>query len=182
MSDTLSTNTVYDKAKYHYEGDFPTDLPREQAYVFTGFFLGWIEDHDMYSVDAFNHYSRHIEDFKQRKLTSSQLYRQLGGVLATDLLNEEGNKFANYYYCNLRSGEYEFGLRTFADPVSPYNGGKHPLYHYSKAHLSGDGHFFCRPSLVGCSAETRIHWLDRTLSSLPEVALCFRHSTPLANF
>lgn len=115
MSDTLSTNTVYDKAKYHYEGDFPTDLPREQAYVFTGFFLGWIVDHEMYSEDVLNHYSRHVEDFKQRKLTSSQLYRQLGGVLAIDLLNEEGNKFANYYYCNLQSGEYQEYMYHFME-------------------------------------------------------------------
>ncbi|WP_242246744.1 hypothetical protein [Bacillus cereus group sp. BfR-BA-01523] len=26
---------IYDKAKYHYEGDFPQELPMEQAFVHT---------------------------------------------------------------------------------------------------------------------------------------------------
>ncbi|MDM5319251.1 hypothetical protein RGT17_02390 [Bacillus altitudinis] len=35
---------VYDKAKYHYDGEFPKDLSIEQAFVHTGMFLGWIID------------------------------------------------------------------------------------------------------------------------------------------
>ena len=31
---------VYDKAKYHYGGDFPEDLPDEQAFVHTDLYLG----------------------------------------------------------------------------------------------------------------------------------------------
>jgi len=30
---------VYDKAKWHYGGDYPKDLPIEQAFVHTGMFL-----------------------------------------------------------------------------------------------------------------------------------------------
>jgi hypothetical protein len=32
---------VYDKAKWHVEGDFPKDLPTYQGYVHIGFYLGW---------------------------------------------------------------------------------------------------------------------------------------------
>ena len=40
---------VYDKAEYHYDGEFPADLPIEQAFVHTGMFLGWIVYHHLYS-------------------------------------------------------------------------------------------------------------------------------------
>jgi len=30
---------VYDKAKWHYEGDYPKGLQRKQAFVYTGLFL-----------------------------------------------------------------------------------------------------------------------------------------------
>src|SRR5262245_20687641 len=32
---------VYDKAKYHYDGDYPKGLPRPQAFVHTGMLIGW---------------------------------------------------------------------------------------------------------------------------------------------
>lgn len=40
---------VYDKAKYHYAGDFPNGLAIKYAFVHNGMFLGWIVDYD-YSV------------------------------------------------------------------------------------------------------------------------------------
>jgi hypothetical protein len=108
-------NTVYDKAKYHYDGDFPEDLPLEHAYIFTGFFLGWIVDHEMYSEGVKNQFSREIDDYKQRRITGPQLYRQLGGVLAKDVLNDIGNEFANYYYTNLQTGRYREYLYHFME-------------------------------------------------------------------
>lgn len=42
---------VYDKAKYHYGGDYPEGLPEEQAFVHTGMFLGWVIDHHLYDPD-----------------------------------------------------------------------------------------------------------------------------------
>src|SRR5438105_13524465 len=32
---------AYDKADWHAEGDFPDDLPEDQATVHTGMFVGW---------------------------------------------------------------------------------------------------------------------------------------------
>ena len=47
---------VYDKAKYHYSGDYPPDLPDEQAFVHTGFYLAWIIDRNrnLYSLSLVN--------------------------------------------------------------------------------------------------------------------------------
>lgn len=75
-------NTViYDKAKYHYNGDFPEDLPIEQAYVHTGMFLGWIIENNLYSK-AFEEKSQDdINKFKLRQITGTQIYMKWGGCL-----------------------------------------------------------------------------------------------------
>ncbi|MBN8465403.1 hypothetical protein JYJ95_02695 [Corallococcus exiguus] len=32
---------AYDKAKWHYEGEYPTGLSKQQAFVHTGMFIAW---------------------------------------------------------------------------------------------------------------------------------------------
>ena len=43
----MDKSIVFDKAKWHYEGNFPGDLDERQAFVHTGMFLGWIIDKDL---------------------------------------------------------------------------------------------------------------------------------------
>ncbi|REK75111.1 hypothetical protein [Paenibacillus paeoniae] len=89
---------VYDKAKYHYDNDFPKELSRDQAYVHSGFFLGWLIDRNLCSEEFLEDYEEEIKDFKARKLLSSQLFKKAAGVLASDMLNEVGNAFAESKY------------------------------------------------------------------------------------
>lgn len=95
---------VYDKAKYHYDGEFPAGLPDEQAFVHTGIFLGWIVEHKLYS-DDFAEDAEQIEAFINRKMTGAKLYEWFDGVLKDDMLNDEGNAFAMHYF-NLEKGAY----------------------------------------------------------------------------
>ena len=112
MSDTLSSSTVYDKAKYHYEGDFPTDLPREQAYVFAGFFLGWIVDREMYSDDALHHYSGHIEDFKQSEY-GEYLYHFMEQFDCDPSIYHVEDNWDNYFHMGQAiDSEYEYWLEN----------------------------------------------------------------------
>ncbi|MNJ57646.1 hypothetical protein D3C77_532440 [compost metagenome] len=90
--------TVYDKAKYHYNGDFPEELSHDQAYVHIGFFLGWLIERNLCSTEFLNKYTEHIAAFKARDLLCSQLCKKTAGVLASDMLNEEGNAFAEKGY------------------------------------------------------------------------------------
>jgi len=90
--------TVYDKAKYHYDGDFPAELSHDQAYVHIGFFLGWLVDKGLCSNEFLDKYRTDVEAFKARKLLSSQLCQKTAGVLAADMLNDEGNAFAERGY------------------------------------------------------------------------------------
>ncbi|HDR7273360.1 TPA: hypothetical protein QCX06_004370 [Bacillus paranthracis] len=89
---------VYDKAKYHYQGDFPEDLPIDQAFVHTGMFLGWILEHNLFSEEFEEESLDEIKQFKLRQMTGTEIYMNWDGVLADDMLNDEGNQFAMYYF------------------------------------------------------------------------------------
>ncbi len=95
---------IYDKAKYHYEGDFPQELPMEQAFVHTGMFLGWIIDNNLFSDEFLEETEEEINKFKLRKMTGTQVYMFWDGVLSDDMLNDEGNQFAIDYF------DFEKGL------------------------------------------------------------------------
>jgi hypothetical protein len=83
---------VYDKAKYHFDGNFPADLEPEQGFVHTGMFLGWIVDHDLYDNEWFGPEMRsYLDAFKNRELTGPKLFEACDGVLLNDMLTPEGN-------------------------------------------------------------------------------------------
>lgn len=107
--------TVYDKAKYHFSGDWPTDLPVEHAYHHGGMFLGWLVERDLVSEFFKSEGAAEIREFKRRKITAPELYRAWDGVLTDDMLSTEGNAFAGEYF-NLSTGPYvtEYG-RLLAD-------------------------------------------------------------------
>ncbi|MEK5232007.1 hypothetical protein MHB42_09550 [Lysinibacillus sp. FSL K6-0232] len=111
---------VYDKAKYHIEGDFPANLAIKQAYVHTGMFVGWLIDNQLYSEELEEDGWEEIVHFQARRLTGTELYQAWDGVLTDDMLNREGNAFAASYFdfeqgCYLQ--DYE---ETFASYDSLY--------------------------------------------------------------
>lgn len=93
---------VYDKAKWHYDGDYPKGLPKAQAFVHTGLFTGWLIEHDMVSRVFTRQFGRDFppvtRHFKQRKITGPQAYRIWGGCLDDEMLTPEANQFAQEYY------------------------------------------------------------------------------------
>jgi hypothetical protein len=89
---------VYDKAKYHYEGEYPADLPTDQALVHTGFFFGWLVAHGKTSSSFEEEFKRDIEDFLSRSITGPRLYAIAGGVLDETMLNAIGNAFTRSYF------------------------------------------------------------------------------------
>ncbi len=96
---------VYDKAKYHYDGEFPADLDIEQGFVHTGMFLGWIIDHDLFSDWFGPEMSGYVRAFKNREMTGAKVFEACDGVLVDDMLTDEGNQFAQYYF-DFEGGKY----------------------------------------------------------------------------
>jgi hypothetical protein len=101
-----NTLDVYDKAKWHYGGDFPEDLEAFQGYIHTGLFLGWMIDNGLVSEQFKTDLSAEIDRFKQQRLTGPQLFQKCcGGVLMLDDLSATGNRFAMAYF-EFNTGQY----------------------------------------------------------------------------
>jgi len=96
---------IYDKAKYHYEGEFPDDLLDAQAFVHTGFFLGWLAENDLLAADIAQEFSSQIAAFKEKHLSGPRLYEVMGGVFDESMLTDEGNLFTKAYF-DLETGQY----------------------------------------------------------------------------
>lgn len=101
----MSKPVVYDKAKYHYGGDFPAGLPVEQAFVHTGMYLGWIIDRELYSDLFVDEAPDEIARFKAREITGPGVYELWDGAVVDDMLNDEGNAFSRHYF-DLQHGRY----------------------------------------------------------------------------
>jgi hypothetical protein len=97
---------TYDKAKWHYEGDYPKSLNWKQAFVHTGMFVGWLHDHGMVT-DEFLAMGSVGRRFKQRQITGAQVYEIWGGCLLSDQLTEQGNEFAHFYYKGKFGDDYQ---------------------------------------------------------------------------
>jgi hypothetical protein len=98
-----SGNLIYDRAKHHFLGQFPSILPIEQAYIHIGMFLGWVLENSLYSEIFEDEEAHQVLRFKNREITCSILSAIWDGYLGDDLFNEEGNEFSVYYY---QSGLY----------------------------------------------------------------------------
>jgi len=99
---------VYDKAKWHFGGDFPADLPIKQGYVHTGMFLTWVIRNDLYSDEFAREEEDSIRLVKTRLELATNLYKDaFDGVFDSDMLNEAGNKFAAAYYEGKFVKDYE---------------------------------------------------------------------------
>jgi hypothetical protein len=94
----VSEPVVYDKAKYHYGGDYPEGLPDEQAFVHTGLYLGWIVDRGLYSRTFAAESAELIARFRAREVTGPEVYEWWDGCLIDDMLSEEGNAFSQAYF------------------------------------------------------------------------------------
>ncbi len=107
--------TAYDKAKWHFDGDYPKDLPIKQAYVHTGMYLGWLIDQGLFNEAFAKDYSNNIREFCNRKITGPQLFEAFDGVLASDMLNEQGNQFTLLYF-DVSPSEF---IRDYQDLLVP---------------------------------------------------------------
>lgn len=94
----MTTPLVYDKARFHYEGEFPDGLSVEQAFVHTGLYLGWLIERDLCSAEFLENAGELIPQFRAREVTGPAIYQECDGALVDDMLSDEGNAFSRAYY------------------------------------------------------------------------------------
>lgn len=89
---------VYDLAKNHFLGDFPSSLPIEKAYLHIGIYMGWIIENKLYSEYFEDEASTEIYRFCRRDIGCIILAEIWDGALSHELFNDEANLFTFYYY------------------------------------------------------------------------------------
>ena len=89
----------YDDASWHYGGNYPQDLPNENATTHIGMFLTWCIDNDLISDFQLEEAGADIEKIKNRTSTGADFLITYCDEKFTDEdLNDLGNEFASDYY------------------------------------------------------------------------------------
>jgi len=128
---------VYDKASWHSGGSWPEELPEAQAYVHAGLFFGWILDRGLMSAAFSADFPELVHAFRAREKTGPEVYALAGGVLASDMLSDDGNAFARAYF-DLEHGAFlaEYERLLGAGLPSLYHvADTWPNYEKLRAHL-----------------------------------------------
>ena len=91
----------YDDASWHYESDFPADLPAKAGATHIAMFVSWAVlnglEGELHSVDLADELAR----LRDRSITPTEWFLMACDEKFTDEdLNAEGNRFAHSYYGN----------------------------------------------------------------------------------
>ena len=98
MTSEKKQEKVYDLAKNHFLGDFPTNLPIEKAYLHIGIYMGWVINNGLYSEYFEEEAATEIYRFTRREIGCIILAEIWDGALNNELFSNEGNMFTYYYY------------------------------------------------------------------------------------
>jgi hypothetical protein len=115
---------TYDRIDWHSGNNFPKDLPSENGGIHIGMFLAWIINNDLVGLLHIKNSKESIEKVKNRKMTGKEfLVKECDSKLWPEDLNEEGNKFANFYYASEKDyGQY---IDDYSEVFNQYE----TLYH-----------------------------------------------------
>lgn len=111
----------YDRAEWHYQGDYPDDLPVENGGTHIGIFLAWIINNHLEGEIHKQTSQASLEAVRKKEITGRDfLLKECDDRLMKDDMNEEANAFTRYYY---ESDTY------FADYAEVLAKGLPSLYH-----------------------------------------------------
>ena len=98
---------AYDRPDWHYGGDYPKELPSENGGTHIGIFLAWVIirhlEGDLHHDNERDEQA--LQAVRDRTMTGRDfLFRQCDEKFWEDDLNEEGNRFAKWYYESNKEG------------------------------------------------------------------------------
>lgn len=90
---------AYDRADWHYGGDYPADLPTENGGTHIGMFLAWAINSNLESELHREESQESLKAVRNKEMTGREfLEKECDEKFWEDDLNEEGNSFAKFYY------------------------------------------------------------------------------------
>jgi hypothetical protein len=115
---------AYDRADWHYGGDFPKDLPPEAGGTHIGMFLAWVIARGLEGEELREDASESLRAVRERRMTGREfLMQECDEKLVDFCLNKEGNAFAQAYYERDGPGGYvsDYAELFVADLPSLYH-------------------------------------------------------------
>ncbi|MEM9494780.1 MAG: hypothetical protein AAGA09_02160 [Pseudomonadota bacterium] len=95
---TSGIDRKYDDADWHYGGDFPDDVPIENASVHIGFYLSWAARRELLSAFTKEEAGADLHKVLKRENSPIHLIDLWDGKFLDDMLSDEGNRFSKTYY------------------------------------------------------------------------------------
>ena len=90
---------AYDRADWHYGGDYPAGLPAENGGTHIGMFLAWAIERGLEGDFHREESAAALAAVRARKMTGREfLFSQCDEKFWEEDLSEEGNAFATAYY------------------------------------------------------------------------------------
>lgn len=90
---------AYDRADWHYGGDYPDELPPENGGTHIGMFLAWCINNGLIGTFHLQESAAAVEAVRNREMTGRQFFiEQCDEKFWSEDLSEEGNDFAHWYY------------------------------------------------------------------------------------
>ena len=97
----------YDDASWHYEGNYPENLPTKNAATHIGIFLAWCINNDLLSNEQTEDNVDDVESVKSRKMTGAEfLITVCDEKLIDEDLTKIGNRFAKAYYQYVKPSKF----------------------------------------------------------------------------
>lgn len=94
---------TYDRADWHYGGDFPKGLADKCGGTHIGMFLAWNINNHLEGELHIEEWSEELEKVRKREITGTDfLFTNCDEKFWSDDLNSEGNAFAAFYYASNR--------------------------------------------------------------------------------
>lgn len=95
---------AYDRSDWHSGGDYPKELPEENAGTHIGIFLAWVINNDLIGEIHRSESIDVLDAVKNRTITGRDFLESQCDTKFWEVdLNEDGNNFAKSYY---ETGEY----------------------------------------------------------------------------
>ena len=117
---------AYDRADWHYGGDYPEGLPPENGGTHIGMFLAWAIMNGLEGEFHREESPASLAAVRARQMTGRQfLFKECDEKFWGEDLSAEGNAFAKYYY----DGTEEQGGPYFEDYESALVGDLPSMYH-----------------------------------------------------
>ena len=98
---------AYDRADWHYSGDFPDDLPPEAGGTHIGMYVGWVILRGLEGESCREESPEALKAVRERRMTGRDfLMRECDEKFTEDVVNEEGRAFTEAYFLKEGPGGY----------------------------------------------------------------------------